>query len=195
MNNIIAIIIIFIISSSANIEADGIIPPYENYRSGVSSSLEGIFSIEKAISKKTSILFWGGGGIVVVLTPNRTRDYSAGIEGALEFRYYPTNENNRASFVGLYQSIGYMYGPPKYSYDDDEYKYHLVQSFGGKVGYKLIAYGRDDKSSRLRLAIEPYTSVGVSIYYHTTIYSDSHFTDHAVWWNLGLRLVIEYRFI
>ena len=88
--------------------AADIASPVEYYDGGVSNSLEGIFSIERFLSGRTSILLWGGVGLASAVSQNAYEDYSAGLEAAVEIRYYATKGSKTGVFLGLYQGIGFM---------------------------------------------------------------------------------------
>ena len=170
--------------------------PTEYYDGGVSASLEGILSLEYPFSAKTSLLVWVGGALVQSLSHHHRESLNPtyGIEGSLEFRFYPAGDNRTKLFVGLYAGIGYVKGPWPYNafHYDYEYETFTIQSFGAKIGYKIIAINRNFDSSSLRLAFEPYMS-GSLAYYYSSIYGEGeYFVWNAPWLTFGLRVVFEY---
>ena len=94
-----------------------------------------------------------------------------------------------------YTGIGYVKAPQTYRnwYRHDEYETYFIQSYGVKIGYKIIAINRSYDSSSLRLGIEPYVSGSLTYYYNNTNSDPTLFTVwNAPWLNLGLRVVFEY---
>jgi len=154
------------------------------YDGGISTSLEAILSIEKSLSKRTSISLWGGGGVVAMVLPEPFEDYNAGIEGTLEFRFYPKSEDMEGIFLGIYAGLGHMYGS---HYDD----YESIATVGIKICNKNIFYIRDPNSAFFSLALEPYISAAVTLYYrdNTTIFERPD--SGAFWVNIGFRIVME----
>ncbi len=180
---------------SNNSHADVIVPSKssEYFDGGLSSSLELIYSLEKTITERMSVLLWGGGGFIAMIAPEPFDEYNSGFEGAIEFRVYPNNENNKRYFLGLYYGIGYLYGPERYS--DESYTFTTVQGLGLKFGYKYLVYGADGDAKRLRFAIEPYFSSGATLYYQSDGASlFGHHDWHAYWVNMGIRFLFETLF-
>jgi len=194
MRNSIIIVGLMIVLNTSRLAAD-IATPTDYYDGGVSSTLEGIVSLEKSLSMRTSLMLWLGGGIAGALSPEVYENYSAGIEGALELRYYPMSEVREDIFISVYHGIGYMHGPRTfYKWNDmDEYRNYTIQGFGCKVGYKWIAVGSTENRSAFRLAFEPYWSVGLT-YYYDRLGADiaDYFVWNSPWLNIGLRIVFEY---
>jgi hypothetical protein len=154
------------------------------YDGGISASLEGIVCIEKSLSKRTSMSLWGGGGAVVMLLPEFFKDYNAGIEGALEFRFYPQSQDMERIFFGLYAGIGHMYGSVL-----DDYEY--ISTVGFKICNKNRIYVRDPSSGFFSLALEPYISAAVTWYYRYNASMLGHPDEAAFWVNVGFRVTFE----
>lgn len=183
MGKVILAILFVLTIPTSTLRADVIEVSYRD--GGVSSSLEMILSMEKSLSARTSVLCWGGGGVVVMVLPEFFKEYSAGIEGALEFRVYPIDEDMNGMFLGLYAGLGYMYG---YGIEDFE----RIQTIGIKIGNKNVIYVRDPKSAFFRLALEPYISASVSWYDKIDNSFFGHHDRHAFWINIGFRIIMEF---
>ena len=177
---------------ASHASADIAAPP-DFYNGGVSNSLEGIFSIEKLFSRRAAFLLWLGGGVAGEVETEFYDNHSTGVEGAVEFRVYLMSETAENAFIGVYCGVGCMHGPKptrgEYVYDKDDYDIYTIQGLGAKAGYKWIALGRDAELPSLRMALEPYWSIGVTYYF---VDSPKPETPKATWLNIGLRVVLEY---
>lgn len=182
MSKVVLITLLIIVIPTHALRAD--VGSVSYYDGGISSSLELILSIEKSLSRRSSISLWGGGGVFVMVLPEFFEDYDAGVEGALEFRFYPKSEDMEGLFIGLYAGLGYMYGSRHKDYE-------RIHTIGIKICNKNIFYVRDPNSTFFSLALEPYISGAVSWYYRDDNSFYGHYDAHAFWVNIGFRIVME----
>jgi hypothetical protein len=134
------------------LKADVIYTPHKEF--GTALSLELIGSYEFPFSKYNTINFWGGVGIVSMIS--ELKHPGLGTEMAIEVRQYFKSNSFKNLNIGLYAGFAYMRHP--YFYND-----HLLgknNSVGFVPGLKLTYKKRINSW----LVGEPYVGVSVTWY-------------------------------
>jgi hypothetical protein len=143
-------------------------------------SCEKIFTSENIKNRKISIMLWGGAGIIwpYLIDFGFPAIPSAGIESALETRYYPLATDNSKLFFGIYTGVAFMF--PSY--------YLLGSSIGCKVGHKFVIKTRE----KTRYSIEPYCSFSTSPVFIADIkgYKIEYFYGNLL--TVGIRFVHDF---
>ncbi len=142
------IVLLFVVSYA---RADVIFSPDAN--KGFALSIEGIASYELPISKRNTINFWGGIGLVSPI--NHVLKPSFGGEIATEIRYY-FSENYEGFNVGLYAGLALMRQPV--FLDDLDINHDILTGFvpGLKITYKC--------KTQSKFVCEPYLGISTPKY-------------------------------
>jgi hypothetical protein len=154
-------ILVLLVLISFHVKGDIIFFPFS--KDFCSFSLEGIYSLENIISKRNTISYWCGGGIVGDLY--YPQNHAEGIEGGIELRRYFKKDSYKRMNLGLYVGSALMVTNSQ-SYEITKPQYYLGLIPGLKLTYKINLYKK--------LHLEPYLSASMPIYQNLTDNNDSN---------------------
>jgi hypothetical protein len=149
------IVLLFHSQSSADV------PYYPHYDNPFLIGVEGLFSTELVNKVNAGFLFWTGGAIIKPLTD---KNIGYGFETAVEIRKYLFKSmKGKGLFFGGYFGYAFMKTPRVYRENERMIKTHGITP-GVKIGYKYLPLKHSKNLLSFRPGIEPYFSVGYSIY-------------------------------
>lgn len=164
------------------LNADVIFPIYSSDPFVAGASVEKIFSYEKKLTKKLSVMPWNGAAIFWPFYQHSLSGPAIpalGLEGALEFRSYPLKSDLSGIFIGLYGGGAFMF--PSFA--------SVGTSIGIKAGYKKPVKSTDF----YRFCLEPYGSIStLPAVYAAGVYHNEWQHFPGVILTAGFRLVSQW---